>query len=336
MTHEDKSGTATRDAARPADGRGRLKLVAQGAITAGLLAAVLYRVDWPRLAHSWKETHGGFAALAGLAFLEIAALEVVRLRLVLTPFALGWWELVRLHTIGVFCGNFLPGQLGADLYKVAVLRPLGGGAARPLALFVLLRVIALAVLLAVALAGAPLYAETLRCGGLEWRAAPALLAVALLASGALTLAALCAARPTLRARLRARTSQWLAQTRQALTTVSAAAKAGLFAVSWLVLAARAASFYWLTAAVGSPIALGDVLFVVVLATLVTVLPISFAGLGLREGAVVVLLTQLAVSYERAVLVAFLGRALVVLLSLVGGAWLLSGNLARRGRITAVG
>ena len=49
--------------------------------------------------------------------------------------------------------------------------------------------------------------------------------------------------------------------------------------------------------------------------------ISIAGLGVREGLVVFGLTSLAVSYEDAVLVAFLGRAFIILISIVGGAWL---------------
>ena len=66
------------------------------------------------------------------------------------------------------------------------------------------------------------------------------------------------------------------------------------------------------------IPLGSVLFVVSVINLVSLVPVSINGWGLREGAFVLLFTQIGVGSAEAFGVALLGRVLGVLFSSVGG------------------
>ena len=262
----------------------------------------------------------GAFGLALLSFLSIAALEMMRLRVVLTPFGLRWTQLVRLHVIGAFFGNFLPGQLGADLYKVVVLRPFDQSVARPLTLVLLLRAIGLAVLLAAVLLGLPIYGPALLQQGLSLR--PGLGVPVLAAIGATAIVVtLALSRPRFRRVLAERAARFSSRAREASLALTGRNVAVLVGLSMLVLVARALVVYFLAAAVGSTLPLADAVFVVALATLITLVPISFAGWGLREGAVTLLLVQLALTYEEAVLVALTGRAFLLLLSAAGGIWL---------------
>lgn len=300
----------------------RLGLAGKVLGAAVLLGLLLGRVDWGFMADSVRRLEIVPVALAGLSFLGIALLEVGRLHLVLGPFAPGARTLVRLHVIGAFFGNFLPGQLGADLYRVHVLGRLDRNVARPLALVVLLRLVGLAVLLAAALVSVPLRGQELT----EWLLAHATVSTVSWTAGLVAVLAVLALGAALLssiwARRGSRAKAFLDQTREAFLSVTRGRMAGLVALSFLVLGARILVLDFLVAGVGANLVLVDTLMVVVLATLITLIPISFAGLGLREGVVTLLLVHLGVGYEDAVLVALLGRAFILLFSGAGGVWLI--------------
>ena len=70
---------------------------------------------------------------------------------------------------------------------------------------------------------------------------------------------------------------------------------------------RIAMFYFLVHSVGYFIAFDEVLIVVALAMIAMMLPISVAGIGVREGVIVFLLYLFHVPYESATVVALLSR-----------------------------
>ncbi len=315
----DRAVRPSPDGSRPS-GRRKAVLLVNLAVTAALLGCLLWRVDWVLMISALDRIQVAAVGFALSSFLAIAALETMRLRVVLTPFSLRWIELARLHVIGTFFGNFLPGQLGADLYKVVVLRPFDGSAARPLSLVLLLRAIGLAVLLAAVLAGIPFYGPALLQQSVSLRPD---FGLTMLAAVGATIVALVAMlwRPRFRTMLAERGARFVSRAHQALRGVTGRNVAGLVGLSILVLMARALVVYFLAVAVGSVLDFADAMFVVALATMITLTPISFAGWGLREGAVTLLLVQLAMVYEEAVLIALTGRAFILLLSGAGGIWL---------------
>ena len=302
----------------------RLILLINIIVSVGLGALLLNRVDWRLLTTALSQLQGGFVALALISFASIALLEVARLRMVLAPFAPDWGVLIRVHVIGAFFGNFLPGQLGADLYKIVVLRPLDESAARPLTLILLLRLLGLVVLLAAVVMSLLLHGQRLRPGSVSVRWT---LGLDLPLLTVLSIAVLVVMGLLISARLRSplfdRIRVFRQHAKEALMAITGPQIVELFGLSLLVLAVRVLVLSFLVAAVGSSLGVIDTLFVVSLATLITLLPLSFAGWGLRESTVTVLLVHLSVPYEQAVLVALFGRAFILLLSGAGGAWLLS-------------
>ncbi len=302
-------------------------VLVQVAVTVTLLAALLRRVDWPLLTEALVRTRAGFLSLAFLCFAGSAMLEVGRLRVMLASYRLGLGDVTRLHVVGVFFGSFFPGQLGADLFKVNAVRALDGSIDRPLTLILVLRVVGLIVVLAAALVSLLVWesAPAFRPG--SWRMAatlePSVSAILSALVLALVLAlALLLALPRLRSRIVRRTGALLHRARRALLSVSVEQVASLLGFSVLLLALRVLVLYFLTMGVGFPVRLVDALPVVAFATLILLLPISFAGLGLREGVITVLLANLALPYEEAVLVAVLGRLFILVLASVGGVWLM--------------
>ncbi len=292
-------------------------LFAKLAVTVILLAWLLERLDWTSLGDHLHELRVGVVALAFVSFLLIGGGEVARMRAALSAFGLRWRQLLRLYLISTFVAAFLPGQLGSDLYQVHFLARIDRSPDRPLALIVLMRTIGLAVLGAAALLALALPG---RDAWPRWR--PALPGLLLVIVGVL-LVATAASAVLLHPRSRARLGTLLRRSRQALAALTPAELTALLLLSLVVLATRVLTLDLLLTAVGFPLRWRDATVVITLATLVTFIPISFAGLGLREGAVTALLVFFRVPFDEAALVAVLGRVFMVALALAGGACLLA-------------
>ncbi len=223
---------------------------------------------------------------------------------------------MRLHVVGAFFSSFLPGQIGADLYRVVALKPLEENTARLLTLVFLPRMVGMLVLLFAAMVSGPLYGGQARWFESIVFAGGAAAALALLAGS------------RLRSGLLQGSRDFLSGVRRALLSLTLRQVFALLGLSFLIMAARAAVLWALGAALDCVLSFGEALFVVAFATLIAQVPVSFAGLGLREGAVVLFLISLQIPYEKAIVVAFLGRAFILLLSGTGGFWLIGRYRAR--------
>ncbi len=71
-------------------------------------------------------------------------------------------------------------------------------------------------------------------------------------------------------------------------------------------------------ALGVDVSYGSVLFIVLLINVISLIPISINGWGLREGAFVLMFTQVGVGGGEALAVALLGRVTGILKLTVGG------------------
>ncbi len=102
-----------------------------------------------------------------------------------------------------------------------------------------------------------------------------------------------------------------------------------FVVS-LVFYALLALFQYLTfVSLGIDIPFKEVILIAPIIPLISVLPISLNGIGIAEGAFVILYTQLGVSPEEALAAALLRRILLLLFSLFGGIFILQGKVTPR-------
>lgn len=313
-----------------------LKLV----VSAALLVLLSRRVDWGTMSRVSGDLEWFSIFVAMLAFALVACLEAARLRVVLSRFSLRWLDMFRLHFVGIFFGNFLPGELGGDVYKVAALRERFGGVTRLAALMVVLRLFGLAALLPVAGVSSFLLWSTISewFSAVKFRSPPWLsssggwLVVAGIATCAVAALWLQLQRPKARKWLAAR----LRAAREELSMIRPAQAMVLFFLSLLVFFARAATLMFLAGAVGAKVSPAAGLWVVSAATLVALLPVSFAGLGVREGVIALMLARLSVEYEDALMVALLGRALILVMSVVGGGWLVAEFASQRAAGSIVG
>lgn len=291
------------------------------AVTVALLSWLLGRADWRSMIHAFRDILPAFVGWALLFFVSTVAVEIGRLKLVLSAYRLGWVGLMRLHVIGVFFGNFLPGQVGADLYRIFVLRQLDEDVDAPMTLILVLRAIGLAVLLLpVALClGARGEALAERVGFRRDVAVPAL-TVGVLVIGVVVLLVLRRRRSAWVPRV----ARFVGRARAALTAVPERRWAAVVVLSAAALLTRALVVESLVWSVGSSIPFRDAIFVVASAVLISVVPVSFAGWGVREGALTLLLVEMGETYEDALLVAIVSRAFIVSLSAVGGLGLIFG------------
>ncbi len=302
------------------------------AIAALLLTLVLRPAEWGVLRQSLAGLRLGLLGLGILSFLLIAVVEVWRLRTALAGFALGWVELLRLHLVGTFFGSCLPGRFGADLYQTRYLSSRAGGFERPLSLIVLMRAVGLLILAVAALVSIAMHDRELDVwlGSQVSPRSPSPLFFVVLGLTAL-LAIGIGARSGIRSAVRSRLRAFRRELLNSLRALSGARLAVLVLLSILQLALRASVIGSLVAAVGFSVDSAEAVLVTALGTLLTLVPISFSGIGLREAAVTALLHYLEIPYEDAVVVALLGRGLMILVAGLGGLWLITEMLTRHSR-----
>jgi uncharacterized protein (TIRG00374 family) len=226
---------------------------------------------------------------------------------------------VRAYWIGLFANNLLPTGFGGDAVRAWLVAPKGAELARSLTSVLVDRLTAFAVLIPVAWLGAAV-------GGGEIPASlVALLAVVTVASGIAVLAAVWLLRRRGLSRFLPEVLRpWASEVAQTLRRYGSArermAEVVLLAIAFQALVVAAAWVLSESLALGiDPELIAVVLPLVLFATIV---PISIAGFGVREGAFVALLGEAGVSSGDAVLLSLASAAALALASLPGGALML--------------
>jgi uncharacterized protein (TIRG00374 family) len=295
-------------------------------VTAVLLGLVASRVDWPAAAKRLAEgSWAWFAAAVGLLFAS-QLIAAVRWRLLLVGAGLNrpLLAVVRAYLIGAFANNFLPTAFGGDFARAWLLARPGPPLVRALLSVVVDRFVAFWCLVALAWLALPANPAAVP-GSLE----TALLAVTaggLAASALLLWFALHGGRSLAR-RLPERVLGWARETRETLRLYSGQPKmlavATLLGLAFQVLTVLA---LWMVAKaidVHVPFTLLAVVVPLVLA--ITLVPISIAGFGVREGGMVLLLGAAGYGATEATLLSLVGVAALVVSSLPGAAAMLLGH-----------
>lgn len=246
-------------------------------------------------------------------------------------------EIFEIGTTSTFYGLILPGTLSGGLvrwYKLAK----QGNAVGALASLTWDR---LADTVAVAIIGILAWALSVRTGA-HALVGPGLLGVtiglvALYLAGFSEVVGNVVLRPIDAAARRLREGGWL---RGKLEAVAVAARSyhGLGAVfptkvavySLAVQAVGSVGFYVWAQALGSPVGLAEVTWARACYTLVLLLPITFAGLGAREGVLILLLQPYGVTGADAVALSFIQLGGTLILAILGGAYEFRSFWRRRG------
>lgn len=312
-------------------------LIARAGVALGAIVWVLHGQDWPELAAVLRRLDPWFLALTFVTY-GVAQLVI----------AFRWWVLLgaqpvhiplpatfRLHFVGLFYNNVMPGSVGGDLLKAWYVakhtdRRLEG------ALSVLVdRVVGLSGMLLMAIAAYLLFMRGQdlgagRAGGSEsgqglgryggpllWLVA----AVALAVAGVLVHPRGRARVREITARLWQRGRSWLGRTRQALVIYCSKPLTMLCAVALTLLGQSmvVVAFWLLGRNLG--IAAGPRYYFVIFPVtwVIGAIPVSIAGLGVLEAGIVEMFSRMtATAAESALALALCQRFVWVLASLPGG------------------
>lgn len=303
-----------------------LRWLVKAVVSLGLLVVLIANIDRERVAGVLKAIEPSWLALA-LVFQGTAIFAgILRWRLLLHGQGLGLSisAAAQAYLVGRFFGSFTPSTVGLDAYRTYYAAVRTREVARCLAVTLVEKVIGLFALSCLSLACLPFGARFLPTAALQT------LGIGLSVPIAIAFALLV--RPRVFVLLGARLDRRRGKLRQALARFSEAV--GRFGqargrVAWAVLLglcvhAATVGLYVATArAVRVQVPATEILFVAPLMIAATLLPISIAGLGVREATFVFFLGRVGVGVEPAVLLGFLGYLVGELYSLIGGAlWLL--------------
>lgn len=303
--------------------RSHLFLVARIVITAGLLYLLLRQVDMALLMERLSSVRPGFIILGMIIVLgQSIALMATRWGIVLKTLGAPerWRRLARIMAIASFFNETLPSTVGGDAVRVMMLR----GEGRPLGLVAqsvaLERGLGLMSLMIFALVGAlglaPFVADPIPLLGVAAAAA-----AGLSGAGVLVLLARFDARPPFAFMRRpfdavVTALNALGKNRRRLALIiglSLLGQLAVFTTLWMV-----------TLALNIPVAPWHVIAIMPGVILITVIPISVGGWGLREGAMVVGLALVGVATTDALTISLLyGAKFAVFGVLAGLVWLLT-------------
>jgi glycosyltransferase 2 family protein len=283
----------------------------RAAVTVGLLTGLAVWIDWGQVVDRLEQGRWELFVVGVLLVVVALATGALRWHLFLRAGGVDatLYQAFRAYWIGMFANNFLPTGFGGDVARAMVIRPAAPSTARAVASVVVDRLTALACLLVFAwltLTVAPDDVPASLIG---------VLAIAT-AVGSLSVAAFslfARRRGGLAARVLAQGTA-VAGTRSVLGATTAL---GLLYQALMVLAT-----WTLARAIDLDLSFTLIAVVTPLVIVATLMPISIAGFGVREGGYVVLLAQAGVSAADATLLSLLNVAALAIATLPGAAALL--------------
>jgi glycosyltransferase 2 family protein len=306
-----------------------LRLALRAGVSAGLLLLVLWMSDWRLIVAKLTMLSPAFVLFAWLYYGGLQYLSAYRWKLLLS--ARGAQEpvgrLFALYMIGMFANNFLPSGLGGDAVKAYGLYSQGQNSAVSVASVVVER---LCGILALAALGAVPALLLLLGGQAPLTALACLGAVIGIGAGAAALWSAPAHKLSKRLLTQFAPASIGGAALRAMETVhsypcTGYAFRGAFALSLVIQASIAGYYSLVSLALGTFISPLDFLLFLPILTIITLLPISLGGLGVREIAMVYLFSAVNVAREDILAVSLVAHALNLGLSLLGGAFLMLGN-----------
>lgn len=294
-------------------------------VSAALLGVLFARVDVATLwAHARGASPGWLAASLGI-YLLMVVLSAWRWGVLLEAAAVDVpaGRLIVSFLVATFFNNFLPSNIGGDVVRIAdTARPAGSKTVA--ALIVLAdRAIGLLGLLVVAALGASL-AEQLPGTGIVGPSILWALLAAGVAAGSFLVgwpgALLLALRPVKRLH-----PEWIGEQLDKLEGLlvslrrSPGALVQCFAGAIAVQIVLVAFYFAVAIALGVPISFWQLALIVPMSFVAQMLPVSMNGFGVREATFAYYFTRMGLGIEQALLVSFVGAAMMMVFSLSGAA-----------------
>ena len=295
------------------------------AVSVALLALLFSRVETSRLLAAARQASAPWLAGALALYGVMVLASAWRWGVLLTAqdVRLPFRTLTSSFLVATFFNNFLPSNIGGDVVRVADTAPAAGSKTIATTVVLLDRGLGLLGLVLIAAIGATA-GSRLADGG---PVAPVLLWGGFCTAAVLVTPALL--RPHAFARLlqplRALHPTWVDERLARLTAALArfgrapGAVAACFAGAVLVQAVLVAFYLAIAYSLRIPIGFAELAVIVPISFIVQMIPLSMNGFGVREATFGFYFSRLGLPLESALLVSFMGAALIMLFSLSGAA-----------------
>jgi uncharacterized protein (TIRG00374 family) len=302
-------------------------VLGQFIITIALLLVLFRSIDWISLHKLIAYLHWGYVTLCAVLFLICHLLNVLRWKYITATPGISIGTFIRYYGIGLFSNNFLPTGFGGDAVRAALL---GSKVSLPFATLSVtldrgMGLLSLSVLLFVGLwFGAP-------PGLVAHLQAPlpddrVVLALGIIAVCVLAATLLWRSSPALHAlisRLKERLRKRFAVGRDEKLVKRLLGRCpGAYAISALSNICLALAYWCALFALGQTVPPGAAAWLLCVASLALLVPVTVNGLGLQEGIFVVVLSHYGVTAAAALGVALLLRLLGIMYSGLGSIFVL--------------
>lgn len=306
--------------------RGLIFFFVKVAISGGLLWLLFTRVDFARLWALARTASSPWLAGALALYFVMLLISAWRWGLLLQAQGLrfGFRWLTGSFLVATFFNNFLPSNIGGDVVRIADTALAAGSKTLATTVVLIDRAIGLLGLVLVAALGATVAPTLLDDGGS--RLGSGLLWLAF--GGAVLVAApvllIPKALPRILQPLRVLHPAWIDERLDRLGSAlgrfreAPAALIGCFVGAVAVQAVLVGFYLAIARSMSIPIGVGELAVIVPISFLVQMVPVSVNGFGVREATFGFYFGRLGLPLESALLVSFVGAALIMLFSVSGG------------------
>lgn len=324
----------------PAEHRSRRLLLLMGKVivSGGLIAILLSRIDGTTL---WRMARTAapawlVAALATYLVMVLASAwrwdVLLRAQHIRLPFR----TLTSSFLVATFFNNFLPSNIGGDVIRIADTAPAAGSKTLATTVVLMDRGIGLLGLVTVAAVGASVGQRLSSVGPLQ----PTMLWGGLLLGALVIAPALVSPRwfVQLLQPLKVLRADWVEERLERLVAAlgrfreAPGALASCFAGALVVQTILVGFYMAIALSMGVEVGFAELAFIVPITFIVQMLPVSVNGFGVREATFGLYFSRLGLPLESALLVSFMGAALIMVFSLTGAV----AYLVRRRGSRAVG
>lgn len=298
-------------------------------LSAAMIWYIASKIDTAAFAASLRQVRPALLALALAQFLLIPLLGALRWGLVLQAIgrSLSARLLVQLFWVGMAFSQILPSASGGDAVRGWLAWRAGVSARAAIYSILLERIAVVATLIAVVSVFAPGFMERTGLASAWWSWA---LLVAATVGGLAVLLSADQMLPLLKLHLRL-IDEIVSLSRDSRRAFLSGSGALLALACFVTHANLAIAAWWLAAAINLPIGLLDLMALIPIVLLVSTLPISIGGWGVREGMMVMMLGNHGVSGADALAFSILFGLAVLVISLPGlPAWLMLKPTANQG------
>jgi uncharacterized protein (TIRG00374 family) len=314
----------TSDAAPPPSRARSLTISAiKIAVSAGLLALLFTRVDVARLWSVARQASTAWLGAALLLYLAMVLASAARWGILLRAqhVRLPFGFLTQSFLVATFFNNFLPSNIGGDVVRISDTAKAAGSKTLATTVVLIDRGLGLLGLALMAASGASLM-QRMAVGPVG----PAMLWAgfgvgAIIATPALLMPETAT---KLLKPLRVFHQQWVDERLERLTYAltrfkeTPAALAACFVGAVVVQGILVAFYVAIARSMNIPIGFAELAVIVPVSFIVQMVPVSVNGFGVREATFGFYFTRLGLPLESALLVSFVGAALIMLFSLSGG------------------